>query len=195
MGTKKTITNNSGFTIVEISIVIIVMGLLALLVFNNIRGSHERAYRSRADSEMLTMANAVQLYAEKNNHFPEEDPDRNIPASIKEFISANNDVDGWPNAPWPGSVYDYDGWDVRPGDGDAWDTIQISVRFCPQTGPGNLSDCQIPKETWSQGFVRRSSFYYCIKGYCRPHLLEPTTTKGYCVNCPGNAAIKYPGES
>lgn len=180
-----------GFTIVELLVVVVILVILSVLVHGTIGNTRDRAWKARADTEMLAMSNAFKLYVNKNNTYP-PDVDRNVPAEIKENLSVDNDSDDWPNAPWPGSVYDFDAWDI---DGDLVnETYQISVRFCPKTGPSDLSDCIIPNESFASGFRRKSAYYYCFKGYCRSHVERLVTYPGYCVNCPDNQAIKMPTE-
>lgn len=180
---------HKGFTIVELVIVMVVIGILATIIMVSVSRARERSYLTRANADLLTVANATKLYVNKHNEYP-PDVSRNIPAEIKEFISSNIPTSQWPSAPWPGSNFDYDAWDV---DGDGTDeTIQISIRFCPLGG--DLSTCTFPKEPWVTGFNTNSAYYYCLKGYCRAHEAAPYTNPGYCVNCPNNAAIKKPGE-
>ena len=183
-----------GFTVVEILIVIVVIGILAALTINYYSGSREAAYLARGKAELEAISSAAKLYAQKNDKYP-VDSDRNVPSEIKEFIAKSADGTDWPKAPWPGSVYDWDAWDIDPTDNtpsQTLDTYQISIRFCNAGGP--LSTCQFPKEPWAAGFGINSAFYYCIKGYCRPHSSESVTYPGYCYNCPNNAAVKKPGE-
>lgn len=167
---------------VEILIVIFVTAILLGLVIINIYPSQERAYFSRANTEFATMANAIKLWAAKYNDYP-ADVARGLPSGIEEFIAKTDQNSEWPEAPWPGSVYDYDRWDGLDGE----DTYQISVRFCPAGGP--LGACKFPNQPWATSFGVDSALYYCIKGNCRAHNLQPATYPGYCVNCPGNKAI------
>jgi hypothetical protein len=88
------------------------------------------------------MSNALTLYIDKYNDYP-ADESRNVPAGVKEFLTSKEIGDGWPDAPYPGSVYDYDNW-VDPDDGSQ--IIQISVRFCPASGP--TTACAFPNEPW-----------------------------------------------
>lgn len=180
---------HTGFTIVEMLVVITVIGILATIIIVSITGSRERTYLTRADADLSTIANATKLYANKYNDYP-PDVSRNIPAEIKEFISSNVPTSEWPDAPWPGSNFDYDAWDID-SDGEN-ETIQISIRFCPLGG--DIDTCKFPKEPWAAGFNTNSAYYYCLKGYCRAHESAPVTNPGYCVNCPDNLAVKKPGE-
>jgi prepilin-type N-terminal cleavage/methylation domain-containing protein len=175
-------TRRGGFTLVELLIVIFVIGILLALVITNLAGSKEKAYMARANVEFATFANAINLYADKYNDYP-ADVSRGLPPGIEEFIAKNDQNQSWPDAPWPGSVYDYDRWDNL----DGADTLQISIRFCPVGGP--LSACHFPDEPWAKNFGIDSAVYYCIKGNCRAHVSEPATYPGYCVNCPDHKAI------
>jgi prepilin-type N-terminal cleavage/methylation domain-containing protein len=163
-----------GFTIVELLVVILVIGAIASYVVFILPGSRDRANYSRAESELRSMGNAVKFYVDKYDEYP-ADVSRDLPAGIEEFVQAE---EGWPDAPWPNSVYDYDYFDNNG------ETVQISIRFCPIGGP--LSACKFPREPWAEGFQVNSSVYYCIKGQCRAHPSEADDYPGYCINCTFN---------
>lgn len=173
---------SQGFTVVEILIVILVIGILAGIVYVNFAGSNEKTYLSRANVEFSTMHNALKLYALQHNDYP-ADVSRGLPSGIEEFVTDTDATTDWPNGPWPGSVYDYDRWTIN-----GVDTYQISVRFCP-AGASDTSLCKFPKQPWASSFGVNSAYYYCIKGNCRSHQSEPAAYPGYCVNCPNNQAI------
>lgn len=160
------------FTLVEIMMVVTLIGILSAIVINNVSGSKERTYRTEAFAEMNTLANATRLYLEKYNEYP-DDVDRDIPAALSEFIAIETD---WPDAAWPGSVFDYDNWMVG-----GEHIVQISIRFCPISGP--IEDCQFPDEPWAENFDVQSAVYYCMKGPCRAHSSKPYNHPGYCINC------------
>ncbi len=176
----------AGFTLVELIIAISVLAILSVLTIVTYTSIINSNYLKSATSDVESVANATKLYAASNNTYP-PDVSRDIPAEVKQYMDSQDNVDNWPNAPWPGSVFDYDHWTI-----DDVDTVQISVRFCPAGGP--LSACKFPKESWAADFGINSAFYYCIKGYCRSHQAEPITYPGYCVNCPDHKAIEPPEE-
>lgn len=178
---------HAGFSLVEIILVIVVLGILTVIGVTAYQGSVRDSYHTRADVELQTLANATKLYATKYNEYP-ADANRGIPAGLNEFIRGEDASDAWPSAPWPESIYDYDAWDLD-SDGKN-ETFQVSIRFCPAGGP--ISACTFPQEPWVQNFDANSAYYYCIKGYCRAHQSRPVTHPGYCVNCPNNQGIPVP---
>lgn len=192
----KTKTEYGGFTLLELLMVITVIGILMGITYSvAVPRYRERTYYTRANSELNTMANALTLYVSKYNDYP-ADVSRSIPTGIMEFIQAQGQNDTWPNAPWPGSVYDYDRWDTwtytSPSD-PAPPIIQISIRFC---NAGDDATCKATANKYLKGTVSDSvlanwdsysSIYYCIKGACRAHQSQPVDHAGYCINCGGAA--------
>lgn len=175
-----------GFTLLEIMIVVTVLGILAGLVYGiAVPRWREKTYYTRALTELNTIGNGLNLYAAKYNDYP-VDVVRDIPADVKEFIQSQAN-DDWPDAPWPGSVYDYDNW---PPDGNGpQQTYQISIRMC---NAGDDATCHKNANRFLKGIVpdatlaawdSSSSVYYCIKGSCRAHQTKPMTHPGYCINC------------
>jgi prepilin-type N-terminal cleavage/methylation domain-containing protein len=176
----------TGFTLVEVLIVIFVLAILTGLVINYVSGSQERSYFTRAKAEFTTFENALKLYVAKHNDYP-ADVSRGIPADLKEFVAKDSQNSEWPKAPYPDSVYDYDNWSIDDGDGNMVQTYQISIRFCPAGGP--LNACKFPNEDWAKDFGVNSALYYCIEGLCRSSSSEAADYPGYCVNCPNNKAM------
>lgn len=166
----------SGFTIVELLIVIVVIAVLASIAIVAYTGVQRRAYFNRALSETNAVARAVKLYYADKGTYP-ADVERNIPVAIFDYTGNEDAPAHWPQAPWPGSVYDYDyfiGSDSLP-------VVQVSIRFCPIGGP--LNACNFPDEPWVADFDTQSSAYWCISGKCRAHPEQPDNHPGYCMNC------------
>lgn len=167
---------DAGFTLIELLIVIAIVSVLSTVVLGSLRQAKNNAYRVRAREELNSMAKALELYAADFGGYP-ADVSRDIPPGLGAYLAGNQSVT-WPDAPWPGSVYDWDNW-VDPVTG--LPIYQISIRFCPAGGP--LSACQFPNEPWASGFGVNSAYYYCVQGACRSHLSEPVSYPGKCANC------------
>jgi type II secretory pathway pseudopilin PulG len=172
--TKVVKQKQSGFTIVELLIIVIVIGILAVIVIVAYNGITKQAYYSRSQSELASIGKAIQIFYTYNGRYP-VDVSRGIPAEITPYL--NGSSDNWPTAPWPNSVYDYDYFTGSDGK----EVSQISIRFCPAGGP--ISACSFPAESWTAGFGVNSSAYWCVTGKCRAHPDELDTYPGYCINC------------
>lgn len=164
---------NKGFTLIELLIVFTIIAILATIVFVSNERTKGKTYLSRADVELKTFAYAIKMYAFEHNGAYPADVNRDLPSGLEAYLSV---APNWPDAPWPGSVYDWDNWTI-----DGQPVYQISIRFCPIGGP--LSACHFPNELWAQNFDINSAYYYCISGSCRSHQSEPVNYPGYCSNC------------
>jgi len=67
MGTR---SRNQGFTIVELLIVIVVIGILAALVLNSVSDSQKRARDARRMSDVKALVTALKLYYADNIQYP-----------------------------------------------------------------------------------------------------------------------------
>jgi prepilin-type N-terminal cleavage/methylation domain-containing protein len=182
-----------GFTLVELCVVMVVMGILAVLTYSVIIPRYrERTYYTRSITELNAMGNATKLYLAKYNTYP-DDVTRDVPAGIKEFVQGQATADNWPDAPWPGSIYDYDNW--PPDSNGPIQTYQISVRFC---NAGDDATCKKLANKYLKDYVPQSTLdnwdsysavYYCLSGSCRSHQTKPISHPGYCVNCGGKNKV------
>jgi len=161
--------NKKGFTLIELLIVVAIIGILSSIVLINLNRARNATYLARAELEFKSLSTAIQFYTEDNGDYP-ADVNRGLPPGLEVYLAG----DHWPNAPWPGSVYDWDNW-TDPDSG--LPILQISIRFCD----GGV--CHIPDEPWATDFDNNSAVYYCIEGACRSHINEPIDHPGYCINC------------
>ena len=59
-----------GFTLLEIMVVIVIIGVLASLVVPNLMGNKEKADKQKAVSDIVALENALVMYKLDNNHYP-----------------------------------------------------------------------------------------------------------------------------
>ncbi len=193
----KKILKNTGFTLIEILIVISLSTAIVVgYTYTSSRSAKERAYFTRAVSELSIISNAIKLKVQDDNVYP-ADVSRALPAGIESYIATPNSA--WPSAPWPGTVYDYENW-------DSGQVIQISARFC-QIGQNTICKDNATKylkylvKTCSpdtqvclsqndlDNWDSQSSIYICLKenlssatAQCRSHESSPVTHPGLRVD-------------
>ncbi len=59
-----------GFTLLEIMVVIVILGVLASLVVPNLMGNKEKADRQKAVSDIVSLESALDMYKLDNNRYP-----------------------------------------------------------------------------------------------------------------------------
>lgn len=101
-----------GFTLIEIMVVILILGLLATLVVQNLRGATDRAKRTKAQTDIASLRTALDRYYLDNGVYPTTDQGLQalvarpnggrIPANYEE----GGYVTGIPSDPW-GHPYVY----------------------------------------------------------------------------------------
>ncbi|MGH7781159.1 MAG: type II secretion system major pseudopilin GspG [Candidatus Binataceae bacterium] len=104
--------NQDGFTLIEIMVVIMIIGLLALMVVPRLRGVADRAKTTKAQADIQELKQALDRYYLDNGSYPTSDQGLNAlvtpPSSGR---TANNYEQGGyieklPSDPW-GNAYFY----------------------------------------------------------------------------------------
>ena len=67
---SKTVLRFPGFTLIEIMVVMVILGLLVAVVAPNIMGRSDQAKVTIAKTQMSNIANALDLYRLDNSHYP-----------------------------------------------------------------------------------------------------------------------------
>lgn len=62
-----------GFTLLEIMVVIVILGILASLVVPNLMGNKEKADRQKVVSDLVALENALDMYRLDNSYYPSTD--------------------------------------------------------------------------------------------------------------------------
>ncbi len=61
---------NSGFSLIEVMVVIAILGLLASLILPNVLGAGDQANRQKAKTDIIALENALAQYRLDNGVFP-----------------------------------------------------------------------------------------------------------------------------
>jgi general secretion pathway protein G len=106
----------SGFTLVEIMVVIVILGLLATLVVQNVVGVSDEARVTKAQTDVVTIAGTVKLYRSKKGTLPE-----NLDVLIqKDEKTGRVWLDSLPKDPW-----DHD-YEIRIGNTPQdWEVVSL----------------------------------------------------------------------
>lgn len=121
-----------GFTLLEIMVVIVILGILASLVVPNLMGNKDQADHQKAVSDIVALENALDMYKLDNGRYPTTDQGLNalITKPDSEPVPRNYKAGGYikrlPADPWqneyqllsPGEHGNIDVFSVGP-DGQA----------------------------------------------------------------------------
>lgn len=98
-----------GFTLLEIMVVIVILGILASLVVPNLMGNKEQADRQKAVSDIVALENALDMYKLDNSRYPttEQGLEALVSKPQGEPEPRNYKSDGYikrlPQDPWGGA--------------------------------------------------------------------------------------------
>lgn len=97
-----------GFTLIEITIVITVISILASIIFFSTEGARARARFTQVETALDQMKKAAELYYLDYGHFPDDVAQGNPPTFVNEYYP------GWnPPTVCPGYIYDFQNWPDR----------------------------------------------------------------------------------
>ena len=138
--------NPNGFSLVELMVVIFIIGLLATVVLINVLPSQDKAMRVKAQGDIATLGQAMEMYRLDNLTYPGagegltslRTPPANL--SLPQNFRAGGYIKDLPNDPW-GRPYQY----VTPGrTGQAFDIFSLGADGKPG---GEDNDGDIYAET------------------------------------------------
>jgi general secretion pathway protein G len=129
----------SGFTLIEIMVVVVIIGILAALVGPRLFGQVDRARVEAARAEISTIENALKFYRLDNFSYPTTEQ------GIEALVTKPNDpnIKNWnpggylermPKDPW-GNPYQY----LHPGNNGEIDVFTLGADGVPG-GEGNNAD-------------------------------------------------------
>lgn len=116
----------AGFTLLEVMVVIVILGVLASLVVPNLLGNKEKADRQKAISDIVALENALDMYRLDNGRYPttEQGLEALIQQPANMADSRNYRTGGYikrlPKDPW-GNDYQY----LSPGEKGLFDVYTL----------------------------------------------------------------------
>lgn len=119
---RQTFKTQRGFTLIELMVVIVILGVLASLVVPNLMGNKDRADRQKAVSDIVALENALDMYKLDNHRYPTTDQglDALVVAPTLAPLAENYNPEGYirrlPADPW-GNEYVL----ISPGEHSAID--------------------------------------------------------------------------
>ncbi|MEM7791175.1 MAG: prepilin-type N-terminal cleavage/methylation domain-containing protein [Verrucomicrobiota bacterium] len=105
----------SGFTLVEIMIVVVIVGLLATIAIPAFRKTQMAAQNSRLANDLRVFAGQIQIFTLETGNYPEDSTTGEIPTGLEEYINIAN----WTAGPSIGGQFDveYDDSNILSGVG------------------------------------------------------------------------------
>jgi general secretion pathway protein G len=121
-----------GFTLIEVLIVVLILGVLAAVVVPRVLDRPNEARITAAQSDIRTLAQALKLYKLDNGHFPSTDQglralvERPAGSPIANNWKAGGYIERLPKDPW-GSDYQY----IFPGVKGEFDLYSLGADRAP----------------------------------------------------------------
>ena len=107
---------SKGFTLIEIMVVVVIIGLLATMILPRVLGRQEEAFVAKAKSDIRALTSALKLYKLDNFKYPSTSD------GLEVLVSGGKDgkgyIDRLPTDPWkndyqylfPGDNMEFDLW-------------------------------------------------------------------------------------
>lgn len=136
-----------GFTLLEIMVVIVILGVLASLVVPNLMGNKEKADKQKAISDIVALENALDMYKLDNHRYPTTSQGLRALTEAPTIapLATNYNPEGYvkrlPEDPW-GNEYIL----VSPGEHGAIDLISAGPDGEPDT-KDDISNWGLNKKT------------------------------------------------
>ena len=119
-------TNQRGFTLLEIMVVIVILGMLVAIVAPNVLQNQDKAMVEKARADIATLEQALEMYKLDVKKYPTTDQGLQALLSAPGGASANYRTEGYikrlPKDPWSND-YQY----LAPGEHGAFDVYSYGA--------------------------------------------------------------------
>lgn len=146
----QTVSHQHGFTLLEIMVVIVILGIFASMVVPNLMSNKERADKQKAVSDIIAMENALDMYKLDNHRYPTTEQGLQALITKPELspVPDNYRPDGYikrlPQDPW-GNDYLI----VSPGEHGPIDIFSAGPDAEPNT-PDDVSNWTLDKKSTNE---------------------------------------------
>ncbi|NLS14471.1 type II secretion system major pseudopilin GspG [Vibrio sp. SM6] len=117
---------NAGFTLLEVMVVVVILGILASFVVPNLLGNKEKADQQKAITDIVALENALDMYKLDNSIYPTTDQGLEAlvtpPSPEPRNYRDNGYIKRLPNDPW-GNEYQF----LSPGDNGTIDIFTLGA--------------------------------------------------------------------
>ena len=124
---RKSKIKNNGFSLIEILVVLLIIGLLTTLVAVNVLPSQDRARVEKAKADIAIMGNALEMYRLERFNYPNNEIGlrallRSDEENFQNSLNTRGYIKSLPKDPW-GNEYQY----VIPGDKGDYDLFSMGA--------------------------------------------------------------------
>lgn len=145
--------SEKGFTLIELTVVVVILGVLAALALPAYASMVRRAHYSKVRQQMGTIAKEAQMYHAEKGHYPPDVMPREQPDGIR----------NWPEDVPLGGFYDYDHWSL------GGDQCYVQIAFVDETLKRNYTTYSLNAqpasfEEFDDNLVLGVDVYECANG-------------------------------
>tara|TARA_B100001173_G_C15715161_1_gene431994 strand:+ start:171 stop:626 length:456 start_codon:yes stop_codon:yes gene_type:complete len=124
---QKSKIKNNGFSLIEILVVLLIIGLLTTLVAVNVLPSQDRARVEKAKADIAIMGNALEMYRLERFNYPNNEIGlrallKSDEENFQNSVNTRGYIKSLPKDPW-GNQYQY----VIPGDKGEYDLFSMGA--------------------------------------------------------------------